>query len=136
MRTNDITQQIIAAAITVHKELGPGLLESAYKACMCYELGARGLNFQPEAALRLRYKGNLIDCGYRMDLLVERSVIVELKSVAKLDAIHTAQMVTYLKLSGCHVGLILNFNVKLLRDGIHRTVLGYYDERTIRRTAE
>lgn len=103
---------------------------------MCYELTSRGLNFEPEAALRLRYKGNLIDCGYRMDLLVEGRVIVELKSVAKLDAIHTAQMITYLKLSGCRVGLILNFNVKLLRDGIHRTVLGYYDERSKRRTAE
>lgn len=133
MTTNDITGTIIGAAIAVHRELGPGLLESAYKACMCFELASLDVNFEPEAALKLRYRGQVLDCGYRMDLLVENRVIVELKSVVKLDPIHTAQMITYLRLAGCHVGLLINFNVKFLRDGVHRTVLGYQDERTLRR---
>jgi GxxExxY protein len=120
---NEITETIIGAAIAVHRDLGPGLLESAYKTCLLYELVQRGLRVETEKAMSVMYKGNVLDCGYRLDLLVERRVIVELKVVEQLSPIHTAQLLTYLKLSGHQVGLLINFNVRLLRDGLRRLVL-------------
>jgi GxxExxY protein len=122
MKTNDLTGRIIAAAIDVHQELGPGLLESAYEACLAHELTERGLQVDRQKALPVTYKGAELDCGYRIDLFVEHRVIVELKALRALDPIHTAQLLSYLKLSGCHVGLLINFNVKRLKDGIRRVV--------------
>ena len=119
---NRITEIIIGAAMAVHRELGPGLLESAYEACLAYELPERGLGVERQKALPVRYRGVNVDCGYRIDLLVEGKVIVELKAVERLEAIHKAQLLSYLKLSGCKVGLLINFNVKVLKDGIRRLV--------------
>lgn len=121
---NRITEAIIGAAITVHRELGPGLLESAYEACLAYELADRGLAFERQKALPVEYRGVKIDCGYRLDLLVEGKVIVELKVVDRLEPIHKAQLLSYLKLSGCKVGLLINFNVIMLKNGIRRLVNG------------
>lgn len=122
---NAITEQIIGAAIEVHRELGPGLLESAYEACLVYELAQRGLKVERQKALPVRYKDVNLDAGYRLDLLVEDCVIVELKAVAELAPIHDAIMLTYLKLSGITLGLLINFNVRLLKDGVRRLVLGF-----------
>jgi GxxExxY protein len=118
-----LTEQIIAAAIEVHRHLGPGLLESAYSRCLCHELISRGLKIQCEVALPVVYKGVQIECGYRLDILVEDLVILELKSVEQVQPIHEAQLITYLKLSQKRVGLLINFNVKRLVDGITRRVL-------------
>jgi GxxExxY protein len=117
-----ITEAVIGSAIEVHRELGPGLLESTYEACLAYELTQRGLDVLRQLHLPLRYKEIQLDAGYKVDLLVERSVIVELKAVDKLDSIHEAQLLSYLRLSGCHVGLLINFNVRVLKDGIKRMV--------------
>ncbi len=122
METDQLTEQIIGAAIEVHRELGPGLLESAYEAALAYELTLRGLVFERQAALPVHYKGLMIEVGYRLDLLVGDSVIVELKAVERVERIHDAQLITYLKLSGKKVGLLINFNVPLLKDGITRRV--------------
>ncbi|MEM5789126.1 MAG: GxxExxY protein [Syntrophobacteraceae bacterium] len=122
---NKITETIIGSAVAVHRELGPGLLESAYEACLSYELAERGLRFERQKALPVKYRGIQLDCGYRIDLLVEDHVVVEIKSVEKLDSIHEAQLLSYLKLSGSAVGLLLNFNVKELRRGIRRLVNNY-----------
>ncbi|HLW40582.1 MAG TPA: GxxExxY protein [Brumimicrobium sp.] len=122
MKQNDITSEIIGAAIEVHKALGPGLLESAYNECLAYELGGRGLLVQREIPLPIVYKEIELDHGYRMDLLVENKVVVELKSVEKLTDVHTAQILTYMKLGGYDLGLIINFHVKFLKDGIRRFV--------------
>ena len=122
MDQNQITEKIIGAAMKVHSALGPGLLESAYQACLLYELIEQGLNVESEVVLPVVYEGQKIDAGYRLDLLVEGQVIVELKAVEKILPIHEAQLITYLKLSGCQVGLLINFNVKHLRDGITRRV--------------
>jgi GxxExxY protein len=119
---NAITETTIGAAIAVHRELGPGLLESAYEACLVYELSERGVAVERQKTLPVVYRGAKVDCGYRIDLLVEGCVVVELKAVDKLDPIHTAQLLSYLKLSGCRVGLLINFHVKMLRDGIRRVV--------------
>jgi GxxExxY protein len=119
----EITEAIIGAAIEVHKTLGPGLLESAYEECLCHELAAHGLAYQREEPLPVVYKGVQLDCGYRLDLLVEGIVIVELKSVDVILPIHEAQLLTHLRLSGKRVGLLINFNVTKLRDGIVRRVL-------------
>ena len=110
--------------MAVHKELGPGLLESAYEACLAYELAECGLAVERQKALPVKYRGVKVDCGYRMDLLVEEKVIVELKAQDRLEPIHKAQLLSYLKLSGCKVGLLINFNVKVLKNGIPRLVLG------------
>jgi GxxExxY protein len=123
-RINAITSQIIGAAISVHDELGPGMLESAYEACMVHELMQRGLRVERQKSLPLIYKGVTIDCGYRLDLLVENSVIVELKSVDRIESVHSKQVLTYLKLSGIKVGLLINFNVEFLRKGLTRLVNG------------
>ena len=119
---NNITGKIINAAIAVHRELGPGLLESAYEACLVYELVQRGLSIEQQKNLPVIYRDVRVDCGYRIDLFIEKQVIVELKAVEKLEPIHKAQLLSYLKLSGCKVGLLINFNVKILKDGIHRIV--------------
>jgi len=119
---NAITEAVIGAAIAVHRALGPGLLESAYEACLTYELVDRGWSVERQKALPVVYRGVKVDCGYRIDLLVERKVIIELKAVDRLDPIHQAQLLSYLKLSGCKVGLLINFNVKILKTGIRRLI--------------
>jgi GxxExxY protein len=119
---NEITEQVIASAIAVHRALGPGLLESAYEACLAYELAERGLAVERQKGLPVTYRGVKVDCGYRIDLLVEGRVVVELKAVETLDPIHEAQLLSYLKLSGNKVGLLINFNVKMLKQGIRRMV--------------
>lgn len=117
-----ITEAIIGAAIAVHKELGPGLLESAYEACLAYELSEQGLAVERQKGLAVRYRDVLVDCGYFIDLFVEGQVVVELKAVDELHPIHKAQLLTYLRLSGRKVGLLINFNVPVLKDGIVRLV--------------
>ena len=122
MTENEITELVIGAAIEVHRALGPGLLESAYEACLAWELAERGLNVERQKALPLNYKWVVLDSGYRIDLLVEGTVVVELKCVERLERIHEAQLLSYHKLSGCRVGLLINFNVTLLKTGIKRLV--------------
>ena len=122
MDINSLTGQIIGAAIEVHKALGPGLLESAYEECLCHEFGLRKFEYDRQKPLSVEYKGVKLDCGYRLDLVVEKAVILELKSCEKIEPIHKAQLLTYLKLSGLKVGLLLNFNVPVMRDGIVRIV--------------
>ncbi len=117
------TSPIIGAAIEVHRFLGPGLLESAYEECLCHELYLRGLSFERQVALPVWFKGLQLDCGYKIDLVVEREVVIELKAVEKILPVHEAQLLTYLKLSGKHVGLLINFNVPLLTRGIIRRIL-------------
>src|SRR5467141_2921036 len=117
------TSQIIGAAIEVHRQLGPGLLESAYEQCLCHELHLRGLPFKCQIDLPVSYKGLQLDCGYKIDLIVGDEVIVELKSVERILPVHEAQLLTYLKLSGKKVGLLINFNTPLLTRGIIRRVL-------------
>jgi GxxExxY protein len=119
---NQLTDQIIGAAIEVHRHLGPGLLETAYETCVAYELDQRGLAFDRQQALPLVYKEIRLDQGYRIDLLVEGLVVVELKAVEALTKVHEAQVLSYLKFSGCPVGLLINFNVKLLRNGVKRLI--------------
>ena len=121
---NRITENIIGSAIQVHRVLGPGLLESAYEACLAFELNRRGLKVEQQKPLPLVYEGVKLECGYRIDLLVGGSVVVEVKSVEALAPIHEAQVLSYLKLSGCKVALLINFNVVLLKDGIRRFVNG------------
>src|ERR1022692_4604750 len=122
---NGVTHGIIAAAIEVHRHLGPGLLESAYQECVCYELSRMGLAFTREVHLPLSYKGLQLDCSYRIDLLVEDAVLVELKSVEQTLPVHSAQLLTYLKAANKQVGLLINFNVPVLKDGIRRIVNDY-----------
>jgi GxxExxY protein len=117
-----LTGDIIGAAIEVHRQLGPGLLESSYQACLARELELRGVSFEYEKPLPLEYKGVRLDCGYRIDLLVAGSVVVEIKSVESLAPIHEAQLLTYLKLTGVKVGLLINFNEVVLKSGIRRLV--------------
>ena len=124
MEINKITEQIIGSAIEVYKLLGPGLLESAYESCLCYELAKRNLQFDQQVPLPVKYKGVNLDCGYRIDIIVEKAVLVEIKSVATLEAIHKAQVITYLKLGNWKIGLLINFNVIRLTDGLQRIVLG------------
>ena len=119
----ELTQRIIGAAIEVHRALGPGLLESAYQACLAHELTLRGIGYEREKPLPVAYKGIEFDCGYRLDFLVDHKVVLELKAVDHVLPIHEAQLLTYLRLSGVRVGLIINFNVPVLRDGIVRRVL-------------
>ena len=120
---NAITGKIIGAAIEVHRVLGPGLLESAYEACLCYQLVTRGLHVERQKPLPLTYEGVTLDCACRMDLVVEHSVVVEVKSAAKLDRVHEAQVLSYLKIADLRVGLVLNFNVTNLgTQGIMRKV--------------
>src|SRR5690242_420832 len=118
-----LTEQIIAAAIEVHREMGPGLLESSYRLCLCRELTLRGIEFKTEVPLPVAYKGTKLDAGYRIDLLVAGTVIVELRAIEKVLPVHEAQLLTYMKLSGKRVGLLINFNVPLLKQGLTRRVL-------------
>ena len=122
---NQLTHEIIGASIEVHRTLGPGLLESAYRKCLRRELLLRGIPYCKEYPLPLEYKGIRLECGYRVDILVGGVVAVEVKSVQALAPVHDAQLLTYLRLGGWRVGLLINFNVVVLKDGIHRKILGY-----------
>jgi GxxExxY protein len=117
---NELTVKVIGAAIEVHRELGPGLLESAYEAALTYELTLRNIRFEAQKAQPIRYKGLLIETGYRIDILVDGKVVLELQAVEAILPIHEAQLITYLKLSQCRIGLLINFNVSLLKQGIKR----------------
>jgi GxxExxY protein len=120
-----LTESIIGAAIEVHRELGPGLLEQSYEACLTFELLSRGLRVERQKALPLTYKNQTLDCGYRLDLVIEEVVVVEVKAIERFERVHFAQLLSYLKFAHCQVGLLLNFNVALLwRDGIKRVVDG------------
>lgn len=121
----ELTEKIIGAAIEVHKTIGPGLLESAYEECLAHEMQLGGLNFERQLPLAVAYKGVTLDCGYRLDFLVEKAVVLELKAVDAIQPIHEAQVLTYLKLGGWMVGLLINFNVPVLKQGIKRIVLNY-----------
>ena len=120
---DSLTEQVIGAAIEVHRVLGPGLLESTYEACLVHELGLRGISALRQVPLPVEYKGARVECGYRIDVLVEGQVIVELKAVNKSTPIDESQLITYLKLSGHRRGLLINFNVRLLKDGLMRRVV-------------
>jgi GxxExxY protein len=123
LRENRLSYLVIGAAIEVHRHLGPGLLESAYEECLCCELNERKLGFERQKPVGIGYKEIDVDCGFRIDLLIERRLVVEVKSVLKLHPVHTAQVLTYLKLTRLQLGLLINFNVTTLRDGIHRIAL-------------
>jgi GxxExxY protein len=127
MEINQLTERVIGACVEIHKALGPGLLESAYEECLCHELSLAGFKFERQRSLPVAYKGVQLDCGYRLDVVVEKRLIVELKSVEMLAPILAAQMLTYLKLSGITVGLLINFNVPVLRRGIKR-IVNHFDE--------
>ncbi len=121
-KLNKITEAVIGIAINVHRILGPGLLESAYERCMVFDFSQTGLKVEQQKPLPIVYRGVKLECGYRLDLLIEEKVIVEIKAIEELLPIHKAQLLSYLKLSGCKVGLLINFNVKILKDGIQRVV--------------
>ena len=123
MKKNEITQAIIGAAIEVHRALGPGLRESAYEECLCRELGVRNIPFERKRALPVEYKGVKLDCGYRLDVLVAESVVVEVKAIEAILPIHEAQLLTYMQLGRWQVGLLINFNVPILKNRIRRKVL-------------
>jgi GxxExxY protein len=123
-RANRLSNLVIGAAMEVHRALGPGLLESVYEECLCHELNRREIPYIRQAALPLLYKGIDLECGFRLDIMVDDLLIVELKSVEKIEPIHQAQLLTYLRLARKWLGLLINFNVPLLRDGIHRLVNG------------
>jgi GxxExxY protein len=125
-RLNAITEAIIGGPIQVHRVLGPGVLESAYEACLAFELKKRGLRIEQQKPLPLVYDQVKLDCGYRIDLVVEGAVVVEVKSMDAVAPIHEAQVISYLKLSGCKVGLLINFNVLQLKDGIRRFINGTF----------
>lgn len=124
MHENEIGTIILDAAFAVHKELGPGLLESTYEACLSYESIQRGLFVETQVPLPVVYKEVKLECGYRIDIRAERKVVVEIKSVETLNDVHLAQLLTYMKLSGCKLGYLINFNVTKLKEGIKRVVLG------------
>jgi len=123
MEFDPLSKRVIGCAIEVHRVLGPGLLESAYQRCLAHELAANGIAFVSEHPVPVQYKGMKLDCGYRVDLLVEDKLIVELKSVDQIQQIHEAQLLTYLKLAGIKIGLLINFNVTQLKKGLKRCVL-------------
>jgi GxxExxY protein len=123
MDVNRVTGEVIGAAIEVHKILGPGLLESAYEECLCHELELREIPYERQKELPIEYKGVKLDCGYRLDVVVSSQLILELKACERLEPIHEAQLLTYLKLTGIKVGLLINFNVPVLKEGIKRLVL-------------
>jgi GxxExxY protein len=123
MNEEEVAREIVDAALAVHRELGPGLLESAYEQCLAFELNRRGLKVERQKEVPITYQGLRIDAGYRIDLLVADSIIVELKAVERLEPIHEAQLLSYLKLAKRRIGFLINFNVRLLKDGIRRLVL-------------
>lgn len=122
-RVNDLSHDVLGAALEVHRFLGPGLLESAYEECLAHELAVRGIPFIRQVALPVRYKAVRLDCGYRMDLVVEGQLVVEIKAVERLLPLHEAQLLTYLKLSGLWLGLLMNFHAPRLKDGLRRLLL-------------
>jgi GxxExxY protein len=119
----ELTEKLIASAIEVHRHLGPGLLESAYEECFCHELKLQSVTFERQKPLHLEYKGIKLDCGYRMDVVADDKAVVEIKCVEKIIPVHEAQLLTYLKLSGLKVGLIINFHTRFIKDGMKRLVL-------------
>jgi len=128
MNINQLTDAVIGSAIEIHRALGPGLLESTYEMCLCHELSLRQIPFERQNPIPVSYKAVKLDCGYRADLLVHWRLLVEIKSVDALAAIHEAQLLSYLKLGGWQVGLLINFNVQLLKSGIRRRVLNLDEE--------
>ena len=128
MDINKLTETVISSAIEVHRALGPGLLESTYEMCLCRELSLRQIPFERERPIPVTYKGVRLDCGYRADLVIDKRLLVEIKSVDSLASIHEAQLISYLKLGGWQVGLFINFNVELLKSGIRRRVLNLEEE--------
>jgi GxxExxY protein len=122
-RLERIAAQVVDAGLCVHQALGPGLLESAYEHCLAHELAERGISFQRQLSQPIKYKGVLVDAGYRLDLLVDSCVVVEVKAVEELQRIHHAQLLTYLRLSDCRIGFLMNFNVQLFKSGLRRVVL-------------
>ena len=122
MELNELTSKIIGASIEVHKNLGPGLLEKKYEECLCIELERVGLRYEKQIILPIEYKGRVIEGAYRIDVLVEDKIILELKAIEKIEKIHKAQLLTYLKLSNKELGLLINFNVELLKSGISRVI--------------
>ena len=125
---NELTEIVIGCAIEVHRALGPGLLESAYELCLCRELNLRGITFERQVAIPVEYKGVKLDCGYRADLIVGDKILVKIKAVDQLAPIHDAQLLSYLKLTGFKVGLLINFNERMLTHGVRRKVLGPPEE--------
>jgi GxxExxY protein len=123
MEFDDLSKRVIGCAIEVHRELGPGLLESTYEQCLARELSLNGISFQRQHPQPVAYKGILLDCGYRIDMLIEDELIIELKAVEEIKGIHEAQLLTYMKLAGIKTGLLINFNVTKLQDGLTRYVL-------------
>ena len=123
MEFDELSNKVIGCALEVHRNLGPGLLESTYEQCLAYEMKTAGMAFKLQHALPVEYKNIKLDCGYRIDMLVDNSIIIELKSVDKILPIHQAQLLTYMKLADISIGLLINFNVKYLKDGIKRMVL-------------
>jgi GxxExxY protein len=121
--SDELTEKVIGAAIEVHRSLGPGLLESAYQECLCRELTLRQIPFVRQLVLPAEYKGTRLDCSYRIDLVVDSEVVVEIKAVAAIEPVHKAQLLTYMRLGGWRTGLLMNFNVPALRNGIRRVVL-------------
>ena len=115
----------------VHRALGPGLLESTYEMCLCRELSIRGLSFKRQVPIPVEYKGVKLDCGFRADIVVDNTILVEIKAIESLAAIHDAQLLSYLKLGGCKIGLLINFNVELLKHGVRRRVLGLIEETSL-----
>ncbi len=124
MKINEITEKIIGSAIEVHRSLGPGLLESAYEECVARELDSRRIAFERQKPVPLLYKGSALDCSYRLDFLVEQKVVVEIKAIESIVPIHRAQLLTYMRLGGWKIGLLINFHVAVLKQGIQRLVLG------------
>lgn len=133
---NKLSERVIGACIAIHRALGPGLLESAYEECLCFELSQAGIKFERQKTLPVRYKDVRLDCGYRLDLVVEEKIIVELKVVESLLPIHEAQLLTYLKLSGMTLGLLINFNVAMLKHGVKRIVNNFKDSASPRLRGE
>ena len=125
---NELTEAIIGSAMEAHRALGPGLLESTYEMCLCRELSIHGLRFERQVPIAVEYKGVKLDCGYRADVVVEDSVLVEIKAIDSLLSIHEAQLLSYLKLGGWKIGLLINFNVELLKHGLRRRVLELVEE--------
>jgi GxxExxY protein len=125
---DQITGGVIGASIEVHRALGPGLLEAIYEECLCHELSLRGISFKRQVTLPIQYKGISLDCGYRLDLLIEGKVAIEIKAVERIIPVHEAQLLTYLKIGGWKGGLLINFNVPLLKSGIRRIVHGLEEE--------
>ena len=125
---NELTDAIIGAAMEVHRALGPGLLESTYEMCLCRELAIRGIPFERQVPIPVEYKGVKLDCGHRADIVIDGTILLEIKAIGSLLPIHDAQLLSYLKLGGWKIGLLINFNVELLKNGLRRRVLGLVEE--------